>query len=263
MILGLVIVGMGYEIRKNNDSDFKVVTVDDSGIVIRSVSWQRRMVNELVVGKGVPVWVPEGMGWYDSDKIKKLLDQEKKYDLIDKLVFYNFGIVPDVTVFNSHDNWLYNAKTLRSWGLADFLRYLFSQSKMMSKREVLTENYKTDEGKMEEIMERDFADNRLLNEDLKLTIYNSSQSSGLANFMSKILEKAGFTVVGVDNYTGTVEGCKIMYGKGFNGTYGEKVLRREFNTCVFEENGSVNEKEVELYFEDSFSQMLNYPSYSP
>lgn len=51
------------------------------------------MISELRVEDEVPVWVPEGMGWYRSDKIRRLLTQEKKEALMPKLVFYNFGVV--------------------------------------------------------------------------------------------------------------------------------------------------------------------------
>src|ERR1035437_9438164 len=97
---GLVILAIN-EVKKWNNDDFKMAVVSDSGIMIRSVSWQRGMVNELWVNGGVPVWVPRGMGWYQSSAIGKLLGQEKKEYLADEVMFYNFGFVPDMVVLGN------------------------------------------------------------------------------------------------------------------------------------------------------------------
>ena len=39
------------EIRKWNGDDYKMAVIGDNGIMIRSVSWQRGMVNELWVAE--------------------------------------------------------------------------------------------------------------------------------------------------------------------------------------------------------------------
>jgi hypothetical protein len=219
------------------------------------------MVNELWVDGKVPIWVPEGMGWYESDKIKRLLGQEKKENLAGEVMFYNFGFIPEVVIFGEDESWLQNTQMIGKWGVVSYLRFLMFRSKMMVKSETIRTDLAKEMDVFDEIIQRDFADSRLLGEDLKLTIYNSGQSSGLANFMGRILQWGGFTVVGIDNYTGELDKCKIVYGGGVEGTYGFKIIKKEFGICEYQKSQNVNEKEVELYFGDNYSQMLNYPSY--
>jgi len=114
---------------------------------------------------------------------------------------------------------------------------------------------------LKEIMPRDFADNRLLREEIKLTVFNSGQSSGMAGFMAKVLEWSGFSVVGIDNYTGEIGSCQVKYGEGVEGSEGFKMIKKIFNSCEYMADQSVNEKEMELYFGDNYSRMLNYQSY--
>jgi hypothetical protein len=260
--IGLVVIGLVFrEIKSWNDDDFKVAVVGDSGIMMRSISWQRGMVNELWVDGKVPIWVPEGMGWYESEKIRKLLIQEKKENLAGEVMFYNFGFIPDMVIFGDDQNWLQNPGVVEKWGVSSYLRFLMLRSKMMVKSETIKTNLATERDLFNEIIQRDFADSRLLREDLKLTIYNSGQSSGLANFMGRVLEWSGFTVVGIDNYSEDVGKCKILYGEGVEGSYGFKIIKKEFGSCEYQQSQNVNEKEAELYFGDGYSQMLNYPSY--
>ena len=261
MVVLMIVLSGGREVKKWNDNDFRVATINDSGMVIRSVSWQRGMISELRVEDEVPVWVPEGMGWYRSDKIRRLLTQEKKEALMPKLVFYNFGVVPEVVIMGDDDNWLFSPETIKRWGWANYLRFWLTKSKMMTKTEEITAGLYSDKEKLDEIIQRDMADSKLLKEDLKLSVYNSSQNSGLAGFLGRVLELSGFTVIGVDNYSGEVSNCRILYGDKVEGTYGDGILRKLFKECEYEKDVNVNENEVELYFGDKFSQMLNYPSY--
>jgi len=259
--VGLVVL-MIKEIKKWNNDDFKMAVVGDDGIMIRSVSWQRGMVNELWVGGKVPVWVPRGMGWYQGGTIGKLLSQEKKEYLANEVMFYNFGFVPDIVVLGNDQNWLANMKVISNWGVENYLRYLLTKSKMMVKRETIDTDLVKSVDFLNKIIPRDFADSRLLSEDLRLTIYNVGQSQGLADFISRILEWSGLTVIGVDNYTGeVVPSCLISYGQAVDRTYGFKIIKKEFSDCQFQKNQDLDGMGVELYFGDSYSQMLNYPSY--
>lgn len=265
-IWGLIIIGVAAAawsgVRGWNNDDFKMAVVGDNGIMIRSVSWQRGMINELWVDGKVPIWVPRGMGWYQADKIGKLLAQEKKEYLTNEVMFYNFGFVPDIVVSGNDDNWPSNVEVIKKWGVEGYLRYLWSKPRMMVKRETISTDLIKEADFLNEIIRRDFADSRLLAEDLRLTVYNVGQSQGLANFMSRILEWSGFEVVGVDNYTGEVtDSCLISYGNSVDSTYGFEVIKKEFGDCRFQKNQELDEMGVELYFGDSYSQMLNYPSY--
>jgi hypothetical protein len=262
ILVGLVVMAVK-EVKKWNNDDFKMAVVGDNGIMIRSVSWQRGMVNELWIGGQVPVWVPRGMGWYQSDKIGKLLNQEKKEYLADEVMFYNFGFVPDMVVWGNDQKWLSNGQVISEWGVINYLRYLLTKSKMMIKQETIDTDLTKSADFLNEIIPRDFADSRLLTEDLRLTIYNVGQSQGLANFISRILEWSGFAVVGVDNYSGEMTAnCLVSYGQAVGSTYGFKIIKKEFNDCQFQENQDLDEMGMELYFGDSYSQMLNYQSYN-
>jgi hypothetical protein len=233
------------------NEDFRVVTIGSNGLTLRSVSPQRRMVNDLKIEPGVPVWVPKGMGWYKSDKLGKLLQQEKKQQLAGDIMFYNFGFVPDVVLFSDDINWLYRGEVIKKWGIIPYLKFWFGRSGMMIKEENV-------EG---DLSPRDLADSRLLREELRLTVYNSGQSDGLASFISRALEWGGFTVVGVENFGNSEEKCLVIYGKATIQSYGLAELKQIFSECRFNESGELGEKEIELYFGDKFSQMLNYQSY--
>jgi hypothetical protein len=150
---------------------------------------------------------------------------------------------------------------IADWGVINYLRYILTKSKMMVKQETISTDLKNQTDFLNEIIPRDFADSRLLTEDLRLSIYNVGQSQGLANFMSRILEWSGLTVVGVDNYGGEVTDCLINYGGEVDGTYGFKIIKKEFGDCQFQKNQDLEGMGVEFYFGDGYSQMLNYPSY--
>ena len=134
---------------------------------------------------------------------------------------------------------------------------------MMVKQEIIDTDLTKSADFLNSIIPRDFADSRLLTEDLRLSIYNVGQSQGLADFMSRILEWSGFAVIGVDNYNGEpTTGCLINFGQSVGGTYGFKVIRQMFSDCEFRENNDLDEMGVEFYFGDNYAKMLNYPSYN-
>jgi hypothetical protein len=263
VVVGLILTGVVVYVLNSGKSveDFRVLTVDDSGIVLRSVSWERKMTNELRVKADVRVWVPKGMGWYRSDKIKKLLFQQNKQSLADDLSFYNFGFIPDVVVFGSDTNWIYNPDVIKKWGVVNYLRYLVNNEKLMVKDETVNGDLIKESDFLNNVIQRDLADSRLLKEDLRLIVYNQGQSNGLAGFISRILEWSGFTVVGVENSGGDIDGCQVNFGSKSSVTYGLNIIRKEFPECKFIESGDIGEMEVELYFGDKYSQMLNYQSY--
>lgn len=242
--------------------DFRILIVSDKGIVLRSISWQRRMVNELVVEGQVRVWVPKGMSWYRSDKIKKLLETKNKQNLASDMAFYNFGFIPDVVIFNNNENWLYNPKIVNKWGVINYLKFITSGSGLMIKSEVVDKNLVDSIDKLDEIVQRDFSDSRLLSEDIRLAIYNLGQSNGMAGFVSRILEWSGFTVVGVENLSDNVGLCRINYGDKVEGSYTLAVIKKMFGECKLSKDNEIGETEMELYFGDKFSQMLNYQGYS-
>ena len=133
---------------------------------------------------------------------------------------------------------------------------------MMVKQETIAMDLTKEIDFLSRIIQRDFADSRILSEDLRLTVYNVGQSQGLAGFMSRILEWCGFEVVGVDNYAGEIgDSCLVSYGERVEKTYSFRVIKGQFGGCRFQKNQELDGAAVELYFGESYSQMLNYPSY--
>ena len=266
-LLGLLVVAWGINLvreeknRWNND-DFKMAFVSDNGLILRTVSWQRGMVNEMDIDGKTSVWIPEGMGWYQSNKIGRLLKQENKESLASKMFFYNLGFVPDVVVFGDGDNWLGDKSVTQKWGILNTLRYWYFGPKMMVKQESIKGDLLNQPEDLGDVVQRDFADSRLLKDDLRLTVYNESQYSGMASFVAKALEWSGLTVVGIENNVGTIDKtCVVDFGAKADKTAGFEVLKLEFEECSFAKDKELNENEAELYIGDKFSQMLNYPSY--
>ena len=132
----------------------------------------------------------------------------------------------------------------------------------MVKEEEYNENIEDLTIFMNKVASRDFADNRLLREDLRISIYNASGLSGMASFIGRNLQWSGLTVVGIDNYPDPIAKCKMVVGAKVANSYGFEILKNRFPECENYQNEKLGEMEVELYFGDSFAQMLNYQSYN-
>ena len=72
----------------------------------------------------------------------------------------------------------------------------------------------------------------------------------------------GFSVISVTSEEGaeTVDGCTILYREGVEETYSWAILKKLFD-CRQVKEQSLNSGEVELYFDDKFASMIQYPSY--
>ena len=105
VLLTSVIFSKGF--KKNEEgSDFRIGIVADDGIALVSFSKERQMINVLKTQSESQVWIPKGMGWYRSEVVKKILQQEKKENLIGEMLFYNFGFTTDkIVVVKKIDDW--------------------------------------------------------------------------------------------------------------------------------------------------------------
>jgi hypothetical protein len=90
-------------------------------------------------------------------------------------------------------------------------------------------------------------------------VINSSNVDGLANFITKQLERAGFSVVSVTDGD-DLDKCKLAYGQGVEKTFSWKVLKGLFD-CETERDSSLNEGEAELYLGENLAEVIKYPSY--
>ena len=254
LILVLTFVAM-IQIKKNwNDDDIRLTTINNSGIYIKTVSWQRRMVNELLISPEVQIWIPNGMGWYKAGDLTKILKQENNPKLANDILFFNFGYVPNMAIVMGIEENL---------GWLNDIRYFLNKDQMMIKKETIFDSLTESKDVLDEVLPRDFADNKILREDIRVTIYNLGQSNGLANFVASFLERAGITIVGVDTLDNAdkTKICQINYGPKTITSEVGKLINNNLKGCEVTNDEGLNQGEIELYFGDGYSKMINYQSY--
>jgi len=257
----LILIGFLKNRDKNESLDYKLGIIASDGIVLVSISNERKMINVLNLGPEVDVWIPYGMSWYNSTKIKNILEQEKKMDLMKDVYWYNFGFLTDkILVLNSVNDWKKDSVLIDNLGFLNWLKYRINYDKMLLKEEKIEESLNQKELFLSEIMVRDFSESRLSNEELRLSIFNNTSESGLAGFMTKRLEWSGFSVVSADNSEGKIDKCLIVYGDKVDLNYGWKMINKIFD-CDKKYDQTLNENELELYFGDNLASMIEYSSY--
>jgi len=257
----LILVGFLKKRDKNENLDYKLGIIAPDGIALVSISNERKMINVLNLGSEVDVWIPNGMSWYKNTKIKNILEQEKKTDLAKDIFWYNFGFLTDKILFlNSVNDWEIDSILVNNLGFLNWFKYRINYDKMLLKREKIDGSLGENEIFLSEIMVRDFSESKLNNEELRLSIFNNTSEGGLANFMTKRLEWAGFSVVSTDNNEEKIDKCLIVYGDKVDLNYGWKMMNKIFN-CDKKYDQTLNENELELYFGDSLASMIKYSSY--
>jgi len=257
----MILVGFLKKMDKNEKLDYKLGIIANDGITLVSISNERKMINVLNLGAEVDVWIPQGMAWNNNIKIKNILEREKKTDLAKNIFWYNFGFVTDKILFlNSVEDWKENSTLIDNLGFFNWIKYKINYDRMLLKPEKidgkLTENILFLDG----IMMRDFSESRLNNEELRLSIFNNTSESGLANFMTKRLEWSGFSVVSTDNNEEKINKCLMVYGDKVETTYGWKMISEIFD-CGKKYDSTLNENELELYFGDNLASMIKYSTY--
>lgn len=252
LFLGLVVLGgLIFFLKKSKwdgKGDFKIAVVGGDKIGIVSISPERKMINTLEVDGEVSVWIPGGLGWYRSDRIKRVLEQERMEKNVDPIFFYNLGFLPDKVIY---------VDKFEDWKRGRRIKNLNSQ--LIYKKEIVKNKLSEDNQLLDEVMARDFADSRLTNDELRLSVINATNESQLANFIAKRLEWFGFSVVSIDNSEMKVENCLILFGPKSEESLGFEKLN--FLGCEKKADSNLNEKEVELYFGDKYTQMLKYSTY--
>ncbi len=255
LFLGVLIILIVLGVLKSRESrgdDYRIGIFADDGVAIVSISKPRRMINFLKLDPQVKVWIPEGMGWYRSEVVKKILNQENKRGLAQDILFYNFGFAADKIVF---------LKKTDSWRTKFWWRARFGN--LISKSEVLEKDSDVQVDWLNEVMLRDFSESKILKEDLKLSVVNISKENGLAGFITDNLERLGFSVVWVSTGENEeVDGCAVLYGGEVEETYSWSLLKRFFaDECKMINDSSLNSGEVEFYFDDKFAEVIKYPTY--
>lgn len=250
-LVSLVIFGI-LKNNKNRGDDYRIGIFADDGIAMVSISKSRRMINYLKLTPEAKVWIPNGMGWYRSEVVKKILNQENKKDLAKDILFYNFGFDSDKIVFS---------KKMDSWRTKFWWRTKIGN--LINKDELLEKDSDIQIDWLNEVMLRDFSEPKILEEDLKISVTNISEENGLAGFVTDNLERLGFSVVWVSTgESELMDGCTVLYGDGVEETYSWSILKKYFaNNCKTINDSSLNNGEIEFYFDDDFAEVIKYSSY--
>jgi hypothetical protein len=264
LLFGLVVLILISLLRKkdnNQNLDYKLGVIADNGIALISISQERKMINVLNLGTEVDVWIPQGISWINNTKVKNVLEKNKKMDLSNDVFWYNFGFVTDkILVLSSVDDWKNDSILIDNLGFGNWMKYKLTYDQMLLKKEQVNGSLKDNEILLSEIMVRDFSESRLNNEELRLSIFNNTNESGLANFITKRLEWSGFSVISSDNDDEKIDKCLIVYGDKVEMNYGWKMINNVLN-CNKRYDQTLNENEIELYFGDNFASMVQYSTY--
>lgn len=264
LIFGMVFLGLLFkwiwQSRAITGKDLKLGLLLDDGVGLVSISWDRRMVNSLKVAPEVHVWIPGGLGWYQADRVARVLKQEGQPEDEKNIFFYNFGFNPDVVLrLSDFDDWDKDLLLISKIGWWDYFRFKNALSTMIFKDEEL-ETEISEASWLERIWARDFADSGLLSDDVRVTVINTTDESGLANFVASRLEWSGVTVVGLLNDEVVVENCEIRLGSGVEDSLVLNLISNYFD-CQVKDGLYLADGEIELYLGESFSQMIKYLSY--
>ncbi len=250
ILILMVIVAMNRS-EKERGRDIKLGVLSDEGLGVVSISRDRQMISQMKIVGESQVWIPEGLGWYRAEVIKKMLLQENKLELVKKIFIYGLGFYPDEIILTQNiDGW----KSRYWW-------QMLKNNNLLNKNESLPGDVNESEMYLDQVMLRDFAETNIVNEDIKLGVVNVSQVNGLAGFITRVLERLGFSVVSITTEEiELVDKCQILYGKETTESYSLAVIREVFD-CDLREDFSLNGNEIEIYLTDNFSRMINYPSY--
>ncbi len=249
--LGVMVAAARGRTRGETGRDIKLGVVADEGLGLVSISKDRQMISQMKIMGENEVWIPGGLGWYRAEVVKKILSQEKKLGWAKNIFIYSLGFYPDKIVWTEKiDDW----KSRYWW-------QMLKNNNLLNKNENLSGGIEENEIYLDQVMPRDFAETKIVNENIKLSVINISRVNGLAGFVTKRLERLGFSVISVETEESErTDKCEILYGSGAGESYSLAVMGKMFD-CNQKEDESLNENEIEIYLTDSFSTVINYPSY--
>lgn len=262
LLLFLILLSFALHRDKDEKIDHKLGILANDGMALVSISKDRKMINVLNLDKETEVWIPGGMSWYKNTKVKNILEQEKKITLAKDVFWYNFGFFVDkVLILESVDDWRDNFVLIKNLGPFNWIWYKFNYGKMLLNPAKIVGKLDEKHSTLDEIMVRDFSESKLNYEELRLSVFNCTNQSGMAAFISKRLEWSGFSVISADNNDEKIEKCLVIYGNKTDLSYGFRMVNKLFD-CDKKYNENLNENELELYFGDSLASMIKYSSYS-
>lgn len=247
--------------KKYKNLDNKIGLIATDGVALLSISNERKMINFLSLEKEVEVWLPGEGVWEKNNKVAKMLLADNKNKMAKDMFWYNFGFFTDKIIFlESVNDWKNDSLLLNNLGFIEWVKYKISYDKMFLKKEqirgVLTDN----EILLGEIMVRDFSESSINNEELRISIFNNTNETGLATFIGKRFEWSGFSVISTDNNNEKVESCLAIYGDKVEESFSWNMIKNIFY-CDTRYDQNLNEGELELYFGDNLPSVINYSSY--
>jgi len=243
-------------------TDMRIGMVDDKGLRIVNISPERKMISILKVDGKATVWIPEGLGWYRSDKVRGILIQEDKKELLNKIFFYNFGFTPDI-IWNDIDseNWMEKGNLIRKLGMSNFLVFRKQSRSMVINESVIEDDLDNKYSFLQDIIPRDFSDMRRVSEETRIGVFNSSQENKLAAFLADRLVWSGLNVTTVENSSDKVEGC-LMISHDVNKISSSTVgLIRQIFGCQEKSDLNLDDQQIDLYFGQDYVSMLKYSNY--
>jgi len=249
-LMFLVLLSLFKRDGSDKNLDYKLGIIAPDEITLVSISNERKMINVLNLGEE------------SSKEFKRIVEKENNTDLIKHIFWYNFGFYPDkILNLNSTSQWKNNDVLIENLGFLNWLKYKKDYGKMLLKQEKINGLLSENRLILDEILVRDFSESKLNNEELRLSVFNNTNESGLAGFITKRLEWSGFSVVSNDNDTQKINNCLIVYGNKVDQNYGWKLINKIFN-CDKKFDENLNENELELYFGDNFASVIKYSSYT-
>lgn len=243
--------------------DYRIAVLADNGMSLVNVSPNRGMVNVLYfLDKDTYIWVPSGYGWYRADKISGLLKQEKKRELDSDVFFYNFGFKADAVIWVSDlNNWDQWSQMSGKIGLIPSVFFKWRSSNMFFKEENITGDI-WENVALDEILRREFSDNVLVEEGIRLSVYNATLKDSLASFLSDRLTWAGLSVLSVGDWPGgKIDKCRVIFKNNLEKTKTFAFLKDKFISCDFVSNDQMAEKEIEIVIDSAWAEMINYSTY--
>lgn len=242
-------------------SDFKLGIITSDRVALLSISSSRGMINLLTINPEVEVWLPKGMGWYPSNKIKKIYDDNKNTDLMKEMFSYNFGFIPEkIAVFSEVNDWR-DWDLIKYLGIVDWFRYIVEQDNWLYKTEVINRSLSLEKENLDEILPRDFADSELQRGEIKIAVANATEENGLGSFVADRLNWMGFNVVSVESEA-KKDSCEIMVKTTTNElTKKYTDILAEMYKCSLVSNASLLPDEAVLYLGQNYASMIKYSNY--
>jgi hypothetical protein len=267
IILLMIVAGVYFVDMKKSfgvflKDDFRLAVMAGNGIGLISISPNRGMVNYLEISGDTYVWLPGGYGWYASKNVARLLDQEKKRNMADDILFYNFGFETKTILWiDSVSNWDQWSNLSSGLGLipSTFARWRFNN--MFFKQDYIKDNL-INNLEIDEILRREFSGNVLVEEGIRLSIYNDSDLDNLAAWVADRLSWAGLPVLSVGDWQGEeIDNCKVFYKESLTKSWTLQFLKDRFDKCEYVPSNEVSDDEIEIVLGRSWAEMIDYNSY--